>query len=252
MNAPSTACPCERTTSPWGREATDGASVRFAPQGQPEISPGQMRRRQPRRALAGFGKRRATDSLIDLFKPTHARRSGPAPVPASAFLLTQIAELLTVPASQWLIAGQNDSSSTWKAAPMNRSVDDQAARTPTVAGVPLLDLARQHGPLQEQFAAALAKVCQSGWFCLGPEVKQLEESLARYCGVKHAIGCASGSDALLLALMALEVGPGDEVIVPSFTFFATATPSPDWGPSPSSPTSIRRPSTSIRRPSIAC
>lgn len=106
---------------------------------------------------------------------------------------------------------------------MNRSVDDQAARTPAVAGVPLLDLARQHGPLQEQFAAALAKVCQSGWFCLGPEVKQLEESLARYSGVKHAIGCASGSDALLLALMALEVGPGDEVIVPSFTFFATAS-----------------------------
>ena len=59
-------------------------------------------------------------------------------------------------------------------------------------------------------------------FVLGPEVTALEKSLAACCQVKQAVGCASGSDALLLALMALEVGPGDEVIVPSFTFFATA------------------------------
>jgi dTDP-4-amino-4,6-dideoxygalactose transaminase len=90
-------------------------------------------------------------------------------------------------------------------------------------GVPLLDLKRQDGPLKEQFLEALSRVCDSGWFVLGPDVTTLEETLAAYCQAKHAIGCASGSDALLLALMACEVGPGDEVILPSFTFFATAS-----------------------------
>jgi len=71
--------------------------------------------------------------------------------------------------------------------------------------------------------AALARVYDSGAFVLGPEVKQLEANVAEYCRVRHAIGCASGSDALLLALMAFDVGPGDEVLVPSFTFFATAS-----------------------------
>jgi len=107
---------------------------------------------------------------------------------------------------------------------MNRSADDQAdTPTPAVTRVPLLDLGRQHAPLQGQFAEALAKVCQSGWFCLGPEVKQLEETVARYSHAAHAVGCGSGSDALLLALMALDIGPGDEVVLPSFTFFATAS-----------------------------
>ena len=106
---------------------------------------------------------------------------------------------------------------------MNRSADDQAPNTSPVTSVPLLDLKRQHDPLQDEFAEALAKVCQSGWFCLGPDVKQLEKDVAEYSHAKHAIGCGSGSDALLLALMALDIGPGDEVIVPSFTFFATAS-----------------------------
>ena len=71
--------------------------------------------------------------------------------------------------------------------------------------------------------AALGRVCDSGGFVLGAEVTQLEQQLAAYCQAKHAIACASGSDALLLALMALDISAGDEVILPSFTFFATAS-----------------------------
>jgi len=96
-------------------------------------------------------------------------------------------------------------------------------RPPAPQGVPLLDLKRQHAPLREQMAAALAEALDDGRFVLGPEVTRLEENVAKYCRVPHAIGCASGSDALLLALMACDIGPGDEVILPSFTFFATAS-----------------------------
>lgn len=89
--------------------------------------------------------------------------------------------------------------------------------------VPLLDLSRENGPLEQEIMAAISHVVQSGRFVLGPEVQQLEARIAKYCGVPHAIGCASGSDALLLALMAVGVSEGDEVIVPSFTFFATTS-----------------------------
>jgi dTDP-4-amino-4,6-dideoxygalactose transaminase len=88
--------------------------------------------------------------------------------------------------------------------------------------VPMLDVNRQNRPLQTEIDAAIAEVCSSGAFVHGPACHRLEEAIAEYCGTEHAIGCASGSDALLLALMALEIGPGDEVILPSFTFFATA------------------------------
>ena len=94
---------------------------------------------------------------------------------------------------------------------------------PRENGVPLLDLKRQHLPLKDQIEEALARVYDSGAFVLGPDVGDLEKALAEYCGARHAVGCASGSDALLLALMAADVGPGDEVILPSFTFFATAS-----------------------------
>ena len=89
--------------------------------------------------------------------------------------------------------------------------------------VPLLDVGRGNGPLRDEIMAALARVVDSGRFLFGPDVKQLEEAVAKVSGSKHAIACASGSDALMLALLAIGVGPGDEVIVPSFTFFATAS-----------------------------
>jgi dTDP-4-amino-4,6-dideoxygalactose transaminase len=91
------------------------------------------------------------------------------------------------------------------------------------AGVPLLDIGRHHGPLWPRLEAALIRVLRSGRYVFGPECDELERRLADYCGAPHAVACASGSDALLLALMALDVGPGDEVLVPSYTFFATAS-----------------------------
>ena len=102
------------------------------------------------------------------------------------------------------------------------SVNDQSASN-NGPGVPILDLGRHSAELHEQIVAGLARVCESGQFVLGPDVTELERGIADYCRVEHAVGCASGSDALLLALMAFDVGPGDEVILPSFTFFATAS-----------------------------
>lgn len=91
------------------------------------------------------------------------------------------------------------------------------------SGVPLLDIGRGNGPLKQEFMAAFEQVLDSGRFLFGPEVFQLEEACAAASHARFGVGCASGSDALLLALMALEIGPGDEVLVPSFTFFATAS-----------------------------
>ncbi|QDT70505.1 Aminotransferase [Planctomycetes bacterium MalM25] len=88
--------------------------------------------------------------------------------------------------------------------------------------VPLLDINRQNDPLRDEVLAAITEVVDTGAFLKGPAVRDLEAAVAELCGTEHAVGCASGSDAILLALMALGVGPGDEVICPSFTFFATA------------------------------
>lgn len=87
--------------------------------------------------------------------------------------------------------------------------------------VPLLDLQAQYAPLRDEVREAVERVFESQRFVLGDEVRKLEAAIASYTQTKHAIGCASGSDALLLALMALNVGPGDEVITTPFTFFAT-------------------------------
>ena len=98
--------------------------------------------------------------------------------------------------------------------------------------VPLLDLSRQYRTIQDKMSAALINVNESGQFVLGPEVQKLETNVALYSRTKNGIGCASGSDALLLALMAVGIQPGDEVIVPSFTFFATASCVPRLGAVP--------------------
>lgn len=91
------------------------------------------------------------------------------------------------------------------------------------ANVPLLDVNRGNRLVHDEVMSAIESVVLSGRFLHGPDVGELECTVAGLCSTKHAIGCASGSDALLLALMALDIQPGDEVIVPSFTFFATAS-----------------------------
>jgi dTDP-4-amino-4,6-dideoxygalactose transaminase len=88
--------------------------------------------------------------------------------------------------------------------------------------VPLLDLRAQFQTIRGEVMAAVERVFESQHFILGPEVEAFEKDAAEYCQIKHAIGCGSGSDALLLALTALGVGPGDEVVTASFSFFATA------------------------------
>lgn len=89
--------------------------------------------------------------------------------------------------------------------------------------VPLLDLQAQYASLRDEMRRAIERVMESQRFVLGEEVRRLESSLAEYCQTKHAVGCASGSDALLLALMALDIAAGDEVITTPFSFFATAS-----------------------------
>jgi dTDP-4-amino-4,6-dideoxygalactose transaminase len=88
--------------------------------------------------------------------------------------------------------------------------------------VPLLDLKAQFAQIRSEVMPLIESVCASQQFILGEHVRGLEEELARYCGASHAIGVSSGTDALLLALMALGIGPGDAVITSPFTFFATA------------------------------
>jgi len=87
--------------------------------------------------------------------------------------------------------------------------------------VPALDLKAQYDTLRDEVERVVRDVIESQHFILGPEVSGLEAEVAAYCGVAHGVGCASGSDALLLPLMALGVGPGDEVITSPYTFFAT-------------------------------
>jgi dTDP-4-amino-4,6-dideoxygalactose transaminase len=90
------------------------------------------------------------------------------------------------------------------------------------APIPFIDLAAQRRRLGKSVDDAVARVLAHCQFVMGPEVRELEARLAEFCGAKHAVSCSSGTDALLLVLMAKEIGPGDAVICPSFTFCATA------------------------------
>lgn len=89
--------------------------------------------------------------------------------------------------------------------------------------VPMLDLHAQYAPLMPKIREAMERVYADHHYIMGPQVKELEDKMAAYLGIKHAIGCANGTDALVLAIKALGIGEGDEVITTSFTFFATAS-----------------------------
>jgi dTDP-4-amino-4,6-dideoxygalactose transaminase len=91
------------------------------------------------------------------------------------------------------------------------------------AKIPLLDLVAQYQTIKSEVDTAIQRVLDSGWFILGEEVTSFEEEMADYLGVSHAVGVASGTDALILSLRALDIGEGDEVILPAYTFFATAS-----------------------------
>src|SRR5829696_915572 len=98
--------------------------------------------------------------------------------------------------------------------------------------VPLFDTATPLAPLRGDIDTAMARVVDSAKFILGPEVGAFEREFAAYCGAHHAVGVANGTDALTIALRALGVGPGDEVVVPSFTFYASAEAIPPTGGRP--------------------
>jgi len=98
--------------------------------------------------------------------------------------------------------------------------------------VPLFDTATPLAPLRPEIDDAIARVLDCGRFILGPEVAAFEREFAAYCGVPHAIGVANGTEALTIALRAMGVGPGDDVVVPSFTFYASAEAIPPTGARP--------------------
>src|SRR5690242_28613 len=107
-----------------------------------------------------------------------------------------------------------------------------ASKEPERMAVPLFDPSTPLEPLRGELDAAIARVLDSKHFILGPEVEAFERELAAYVGARHAIGVANGTEALTIALRALGVGPGDDVVVPSFTFYASAEAIPPIGARP--------------------
>ncbi len=106
---------------------------------------------------------------------------------------------------------------------MSNVNDTNTSSNQPVSSAPLLDVGRGNAPLKDEIMELISGIYDSGWFVGGPHVAELEASVAKATGAQHAVGCASGSDALLVALMMLGIGDGDRVICPSFTFFATAS-----------------------------
>src|SRR5580698_11623997 len=98
--------------------------------------------------------------------------------------------------------------------------------------IPFIDLASQQKRIRPQIDAAIARVLAHGAYVMGPEVKAFEDRLAAFAGAGHAVSCANGTEALALPLMAWEIGPGDAVFCPSFTFAATGEVIPWFGASP--------------------
>src|SRR5579871_4434461 len=94
---------------------------------------------------------------------------------------------------------------------------------PRSLAVPMLDLGRQYAQIRDEILAALERVCASQHFILGPEVEALEREVAAFVGTSDAVGCASGTDALWLALLGAGVQPGDSIITTAFSFFASAS-----------------------------
>jgi dTDP-4-amino-4,6-dideoxygalactose transaminase len=107
--------------------------------------------------------------------------------------------------------------------PVNSSITSKTAATKRFPGVPMLDLGRQYASIRQEILAAVERVCSSQHFILGEEVEAFEREVASFLEVAHAVGCASGTDALWLALVAGGVKPGDTVITTPFSFFASAS-----------------------------
>jgi dTDP-4-amino-4,6-dideoxygalactose transaminase len=107
--------------------------------------------------------------------------------------------------------------------PVSQSSTSKTAHARNSAPVPMLDLGRQYAQVREEILAAVERVCSSQHFILGAEVEALEREISAFCGTADAVGCASGTDALWLALLAVGVQPGDSVITTAFSFFASTS-----------------------------
>src|SRR5260370_34930005 len=107
---------------------------------------------------------------------------------------------------------------------MGTSREDTALPIATDANlaIPMLDLGAQYASIQDEIHSAIDEVLEAQHFILGPNVEALEKEIAKYCGRQFAVGVASGTDALILAARAAGIGPGDEVLLPAFSFIATA------------------------------